>query len=104
MERIECTVKGTGTTGFVTTQGNQGTHFIELISPFHTFCKDMDKVVTETAKSVNEVAAFFNEKLKSLTTAVKDSPLAAAKLEMTKLRSQVGAAQTSMSQLKAKAA
>lgn len=101
--RIECTVVSTGKTGFVTMQGNQGTQFIELVSPFSTFCKDMDKVVEETLKSVSAVAGFFNEKTKGLANAAKDSPLAEARAELHKLRSKVSAAQSGLNSLKAKA-
>merc|ERR1740122_554904 len=85
-------------------QGNQGTKFIELISPFSVFCKDMDKVVEDGVKSVSGVAQFFNEKMKTLTSAAKDSPLVAARSELNKLRSQVSSAQQSLNSLKVKAA
>merc|ERR1719188_2056641 len=104
MERIECTAVATDKTGFVTMQGNQGTKFIELISPFSVFCKDMDKVIEDNVKSTSGVAAFFNEKMKSLGSAAKDSPLVAARSEMNKLRAQVSSAQQSLNSLKVKAA
>merc|ERR1712137_172089 len=85
-------------------QGSQGTKFIELISPFSVFCKEMDKAIEDNVKSTSGVAAFFNEKMKTLTTAVKDSPLVAARSEFNKLRSQVSSAQQSLNSLKVKAA
>jgi len=104
MTRIECTVKETGKTGFVTVQGSQGSKFLDLISPFFTYCKEMDKVIEASAKAVGAVSAFFNDKTKSLQTATKDSPLAEARVELSKLRSKVSAAQGSLNSLKMKAA
>merc|ERR1712190_478409 len=100
MVRVECTVVSSGKTGFVTMQGNQGTKFIELISPFTTFSDEVDKVIEETLKGLTKVAAFFTAKGKELLTAGKDGPLAEARTELGKLRPRVSGAQDKLRKLK----
>mmetsp|Transcript_140529 Transcript_140529/g.365619 ORF Transcript_140529/g.365619 Transcript_140529/m.365619 type:complete len:1956 (-) Transcript_140529:48-5915(-) len=100
MMRIECSDVATGKTGFVTIQSSQGTKFIELISPFSTFCKEMESAIDETIKCVAKVAGFITAKTKELVSAGKDGPLADARTELTKLRSRVSAAQEVLRKLR----
>jgi len=102
MTRIECTVVATGKTGFVTMQGNSGTKFLDLVSPFAIYCTDMDKTIDETLKSCAKVAAFINAKTKDMGVASKGSPGADAREELNKLRGKVVAAQGSLNTLKTK--
>jgi len=100
MVRIECTVVSSGKTGFVTMQGNQGTKFIDLISPFSTFCDELDKTIDDKIKGLAKVAGFFTAKGKELLTAGKEGPLAEARTEIGKLRPKVTAAQDTLRKLK----
>jgi len=101
--RLEVTIVETGATGFVTMQGNQGTKFIDLISPFSLYCEDMDKKIEDTNKGVSKVSSFLGSKMKELSSASRESPLAEACSELKKLRSKVSKAQDEMQKLKVKA-
>jgi len=100
MMRVECNDVATGKAGFVTIQSSQGTTFIELISPFTTFCKEMETTIDDTIKAVTKVAGFFTAKTKELVSAGKEGPLADARNELAKLRSRVTAAQQALSKLR----
>mmetsp|Transcript_19919 Transcript_19919/g.49710 ORF Transcript_19919/g.49710 Transcript_19919/m.49710 type:complete len:1953 (-) Transcript_19919:135-5993(-) len=104
MMRIECTDVANSRTGFVTMEGNKGTKFIDLISPFTTFCKDMDKGVYESIKNVAKVSAFLNDKIKELDNAGRAGPLAEARAELVKLKPKVATAQENLRKMRAKAA
>mmetsp|Transcript_90376 Transcript_90376/g.238383 ORF Transcript_90376/g.238383 Transcript_90376/m.238383 type:complete len:1804 (+) Transcript_90376:3-5414(+) len=101
MVRIACSY-AEGKSGFVTMAGNQGTKFIDLISPFSIFCKEVDKTLGETSGSIMKVSTWFNLKIKELMTAGKEGPLADARGELSKLRSKVTGGNEQLSKLRAK--
>lgn len=108
MVRIEVTVVSTGKSGFVTMQGNQGTQYIELVSPFTTFCDELNVTVEKTVTNVNGVSQFFSLKLKPpqpvAGVPAKDNLAAEARKELAKLRPRLTKAQETMSMLKIKIA
>jgi len=101
MSRIECSVPSAGKTGFVTVQGGQGTKFIELISPFSTFCKELDKNLDESAKVISSLCAAYNAKAAELNSPGKEGPLAEARAELGKSRPKAAGFQATVSKLRA---
>uniref|UniRef100_A0A7S2QKR4 EF-hand domain-containing protein n=1 Tax=Zooxanthella nutricula TaxID=1333877 RepID=A0A7S2QKR4_9DINO len=99
MTRIECTIVSNGTTGFVTMSGNQGTQFVEVVSPFTTFCGELDKNIEVSMKAVQKLAGAFTAKQQELA-ACKDAPLVEARAELTKLKHTLAAGQQSLQKLK----
>lgn len=102
MMRILCTVLPAGTPGYVTMQGNQGTKFIDLVTPFSVFMKDAEDVVAESTQEVNKVSQWFNGKIKEFTNAGKEGPLADARADLTKLRAGVSGGNDQLSKLRSK--
>jgi len=103
MTRVEVRVVASGKTGFATMLGNAGTVYLKPVSPFNTFCTEMDKKIDETVKSAMQVSVFFKTKSTELSTAGKQGALSEARAELVKLRLKVTTATTSLEQLKKKA-
>lgn len=102
MTRMECRIIATGKTGFVTMLGNQGTVYLEAITPFTTFAAGMDKAIADALKSVGQASTFLKNKNTELTKAGRKGPLSDARAELAKLQPKVTAAQASVDQLKKK--
>jgi len=100
MMRIECTVVATGKVGFITMQGNQGTKYIELVSPFSIFCTELEKTLDESGKAIAKTNGWFNNKTKELNTQAKDANMNDARSEFQKLRQKVSGAQAAINKLK----
>jgi len=103
MTRLECQIIGTDKRGWITMMGNQGTKYLEAISPFTTFTAQMDKTLEETLKGVNKVSSFLNSKAAELKGPGSTGPLAEARAELSKLRPKVASASTTVDGLKKKA-
>lgn len=82
----------------MTTKGNQGTVYVEVRSPFQAFCKEMDKAVQEGREQVNKVGAYLTLKLKEGGQATT-GPLADAKKEINKLKTEVATATENLNKL-----
>jgi len=102
MTRLECRIVSNGKTGFVTMLGNQGTAYLEAITPFTTFAAEMDKALAESLKSINEISNLIKTKTTELAKAGNKGPLADARTELAKMRPKVTAAQTGLEALKKK--
>merc|ERR1711862_68131 len=87
--RSQCKILSSGLTGWVTVKGNQGTTYLDPVSPFQVFTKELDASLVATAKSNGKVTAFFITKNKEIHSPNKDSPLQEARDELAKLRSTV---------------
>jgi len=102
LTRIECTAVGLDKTGWVTLSGNQGTRFVEPITSFSVFVKEMEPQVETVHKSIGQAANWFATKAKELQSAPKDSPLATARTDLQKLRGKVSVTQDGLSKLRGK--
>ncbi|CAE8721864.1 unnamed protein product [Polarella glacialis] len=98
VERVEVKVLGSGSTGFVTMKGNQGTVYIKLFSRFPAFCTEMDKAVEERLRSIRKSIAIVDSKSRELNI-VSAAP-ADKKAELGKLRSKAQAQAVALEQLK----
>jgi len=103
MTRIECTVVSKGQTGFVTMSGNQGTKFVDLISPFSIFCKELDETIEGCMKATQKLVAAFNSTQQEVATSTA-APLVEAKAELLKLKPKVSTGQQGLQKLKLKVA
>eukprot|EP00927_Polykrikos_kofoidii_P031606 TRINITY_DN27151_c0_g1_i1.p1 TRINITY_DN27151_c0_g1~~TRINITY_DN27151_c0_g1_i1.p1 ORF type:complete len:2139 (+),score=568.46 TRINITY_DN27151_c0_g1_i1:1-6417(+) len=112
MLRTQVRLVASDKTGWLTAKGNQGTVFVEAISPFNTFCGDMDRCVAECTANINKVSTFLNMRLKETgggsTTVAKGEdgapmgPMTEARIEMTKFRPRVTTALASLEALRKK--
>lgn len=103
MQRIQCSVVGSDVKGFVTMQGNQGTKFVDLVTPLQVFCKTIETETFEAArKGIFKVEATFVAKAKELATAGQSAPVVEARKEIVKMRAKVSQASTNLNKMKAK--
>jgi len=100
MKRIECTIASSGKAGFVTLESNSGTTFLEKISPFSLFCKELAATVGACSKEMHKSYRFFQQKLGELGNMGKDPAVAAAKSDIAKLKPKAGKAQGALQKLK----
>merc|ERR1719162_2333542 len=88
--RSQCKVLASGEDGpqegWVTVKGNQGTKYLDEVTPFSEFCKELDTTLAAIAKTNGKIKAFFLSKQKELGAAPKESPLVSAKEEMAKFQ------------------
>jgi hypothetical protein len=87
--RLQCKVVSSGQEGWVTTQGNGGTKYLDTVSPIKVFGKELQVTLTASSSSLSKVTQFFATKTKDLAIIAKDSPLVPAKEEVAKLRLKV---------------
>jgi hypothetical protein len=87
--------------GWVTLEGNQGTSYVENILPYTVYCKEVDQAITEAFGNVAKVGSFLAEKVKEggLSTT---GPVADAKKEINKLKTEVASTQKQLEDLKKK--
>ncbi|CAK0872960.1 unnamed protein product, partial [Prorocentrum cordatum] len=102
MTRIECRVLSSDTAGFVTIKGNEGTTYLEEVTPFKTCSADMDKALVEAGKVIGKADNFLTTKSKELASG--PGPMADARAELTKLRPKVSKARVDFDALKKKLA
>jgi len=87
------------TTGWVTMQGSEGTMYLGPFTAYASFMKSLDKAMTSAMSTSAKAANFINQKGEDVQDC-KQGPLADAKVELTKLRSQVSVMQMKLDQLK----
>eukprot|EP00927_Polykrikos_kofoidii_P065794 TRINITY_DN61510_c0_g1_i1.p1 TRINITY_DN61510_c0_g1~~TRINITY_DN61510_c0_g1_i1.p1 ORF type:complete len:2086 (-),score=507.96 TRINITY_DN61510_c0_g1_i1:169-6426(-) len=102
MLRSPCRILPTGDEGWITVKGNQGTVYVDAFSPFNAFAKVMDQAIATASTNVNKVSSFLAVKLKEGGNAASGSPLSDARLEITKLRTHVSTALSSLETLRKK--
>eukprot|EP00927_Polykrikos_kofoidii_P059005 TRINITY_DN5399_c0_g2_i3.p1 TRINITY_DN5399_c0_g2~~TRINITY_DN5399_c0_g2_i3.p1 ORF type:complete len:1960 (+),score=510.81 TRINITY_DN5399_c0_g2_i3:78-5957(+) len=100
MLRSECNVASLEQTGWITLKGNTGTFYVEPVLPFNEFCGTMDKAIGEATGNINKVSSFLTAKAKEGGTAAPGGPLAEARAEMIKSRSQVSEALSKLDALR----
>jgi len=99
MTRMQCKMVSKDVTGWVTAQGNQGTVFLEAISPYSTFVQDAEKKIEAVVQSVGKVAEWFKSRCADLGTR-QDAALKNARGELMKLKPKVTESQTRLEKLK----
>jgi len=102
MTRLECKVVSTGKTGFVTMLGNQGTAYLQAITPFTVFAETMDKAIGEALKGITAASNHLKVKTLELAKAGPKTPLSEARGELAKLRPKVTTAQSNLDAFKKK--
>jgi len=101
LSRVQCKVAKDEKEGWVTIKGSSGTAFIEIILPFTTYGKEMDKALATAHENMQKVGVFLNAKLKE-GGLVATGPLAEARKEITTKRAEITKAQSALEQLKKK--
>jgi len=88
------------TDGWVTMQGNSGTKYLKVTSPFNEFTAQLDKELNVHSTNAAKVSGWLNGKTRDLMSASKESPLQPAKEELLKTKGKVSQAMQSIEGLK----
>jgi hypothetical protein len=86
-------------TGWVTIQGNKGTPFVESLTDYASFMRDLNKTLDSSLAKTKAAIAFITQKHEELREC-KKGPLAETKAALTKFRPQVSVVQAKLDQLK----
>merc|ERR1740138_916564 len=54
IQRVECQITSTGSRGFVTIKGNEGTIYLEAHTPFTAFTSKVDKALRESERRISK--------------------------------------------------
>jgi len=107
MKRMECKSCSSGSTGFVTVEGNQGTKYLEKTSAFEKAREEIDRSVAATGKACSQLSSHLTSKSKELNNVLKNNkdsntgPLAEVSKELnTKMKSRVSSAQSTLDSLR----
>jgi hypothetical protein len=104
MMRLSCKKVGGEEEGWVTMTGTSNTKYLEAISAFAEFAKSLDASLATHSKNCSKLQNFFTSKVRELGAVGKDSPLAAAKEELSKTVSKIQAHSGELEALKKKVA
>eukprot|EP00928_Gymnodinium_smaydae_P035790 TRINITY_DN25127_c0_g3_i1.p1 TRINITY_DN25127_c0_g3~~TRINITY_DN25127_c0_g3_i1.p1 ORF type:complete len:2137 (-),score=535.43 TRINITY_DN25127_c0_g3_i1:74-6406(-) len=85
--RMEVRAVQKDVTGWVTTKGNQGSVYLEVVSPFTVFTKELDKKIESAMKTATGSVSWLKSKCADLA-AVGLGPLKEAIAELTKLKAK----------------
>ncbi|CAK0831024.1 unnamed protein product [Prorocentrum cordatum] len=105
-ENSRCQITSTGSRGFVTIKGNEGTKFLEAYTPFTAFMSKVDKALKESEKRIAKAAQFLSQKTKELSHASSPSggPLREAEGELKKMIPKANAAHRGIEKIMANVA
>eukprot|EP00930_Biecheleria_cincta_P057709 TRINITY_DN4359_c0_g2_i1.p1 TRINITY_DN4359_c0_g2~~TRINITY_DN4359_c0_g2_i1.p1 ORF type:complete len:2005 (+),score=603.41 TRINITY_DN4359_c0_g2_i1:55-6069(+) len=102
VERVEAKILSSGETGFVTVKGNQGTTYLEEVSPFNDFCAKIDKTLEERLANLKKASSELHTKINEIAAAGSSAPLTEAREELNKLRPEASAKVNAIQGFKAK--
>lgn len=102
LTRIECRVLSSGKTGYATMVGNQGTIYLEAVTPFSNFNRALEKALAESVQSITAISNFLKSKTAELAKVGTKGPLSDMRTEFGKMRPKVMAAQGSHEGMKKK--
>merc|ERR1712232_749843 len=74
MARGECKLISKDLTGFVTMKGNQGTSYLEAISPYSTFLQEIETKIADAVQTASSVSGWIKQSCLSLEQAAKVDP------------------------------
>merc|ERR1719210_1215426 len=96
--RVQVRVLKDGTTGWVTTHGNQGTTYFTPFTAYTSFVKNLDKTIADAQKTATKTMSFVAAKSADLREC-KQGPLADAKADLAKVRPKVNLMRSKLDQL-----
>jgi len=96
--RVEVRVLKDGTTGWVTTQGNQGTTHFSPFTAYTAFIKRLDRTISSTQSTLLKTSEFIASKSAELREC-RQGPLADAKSELSTIRPKVNTLRSKLEQL-----